>query len=131
MTQNGPGSLQAAIDNAEPGDLMILEPGVYNEMVLMWKPVRLQGVGAASSVIDANTQPEGKMDPWRQKVNCLFGLALNGQPCRVPPRNSRTAIRSIRQETRVAADGRASMVASITRRSIASRWREFWGGIQR
>ena len=46
----------------------------------MWKPVRLQGVGAASSVINANTQPAGKMDPWRAKVNCLFGLALNGQP---------------------------------------------------
>jgi len=42
--------------------------------------VRLQGVGAASSVINANTHPAGKMDVWRQKVNCLFGLALNGQP---------------------------------------------------
>ena len=46
----------------------------------MWKPVRLQGVGAASSIINANTQPAGKLDPWRAKVNCLFGLALNGQP---------------------------------------------------
>ncbi len=41
----------------------------------MWKPVRLQGVGAASSIIDANTHPAGKLDPWRAKVNCLFGLA--------------------------------------------------------
>ena len=80
MTQTGPGSLQAAIDNASPGDLIIVPQGTYNEMLLMWKPVRLQGVGAASSIINANTQPEGKMDPWRQKVNCLFGLALNGQP---------------------------------------------------
>ena len=80
MTQTGPGSLQTAIDNASPGDLIIVPPGSYNEMLLMWKPVRLQGVGAASSIINANTQPEGKMDPWRQKVNCLFGLALNGQP---------------------------------------------------
>lgn len=46
----------------------------------MWKPVRLQGVGAASSVIDANTQPAGKLNPWRQRVVCLFGLALNGTP---------------------------------------------------
>ena len=44
----------------------------------MWKPVRLQGVGAASSVIIANTQPAGRMDPWRQRVNCLFGLTLQG-----------------------------------------------------
>jgi hypothetical protein len=49
-------------------------------MLLMWKPVRLQGVGAASSIINANTQPAGKLDPWRRQVNCLFGLALNGQP---------------------------------------------------
>ncbi len=50
----------------------------HNEMLLMWKPVRLQGVGAASSIINANTHPAGKLDPWRQQVNCLFGLALNG-----------------------------------------------------
>ncbi len=46
----------------------------------MWKPVRLQGVGAASSIIDATTHPAGKLDPWRRTVNCLFGLALDGQP---------------------------------------------------
>ena len=47
----------------------------------MWKPVRLQGVGAASSVINANAQPAGKLlDPWRRHVNCLFGLTLSGVP---------------------------------------------------
>ncbi len=46
----------------------------------MWKPVRLQGVGAASSVINANTHPAGKLDDWRQRVNCLFGLGTNGSP---------------------------------------------------
>jgi hypothetical protein len=46
----------------------------------MWKPVRLQGVGAASSVINANTHPAGKLDTWRAKVNCLFGLGLTGSP---------------------------------------------------
>jgi hypothetical protein len=74
------GSVQAAIDAAAPGDLIIVDPGVHNELLLMWKPVRLQGVGAASSVINANTQPAGKLDPWRAQVSCLFGLALNGQP---------------------------------------------------
>jgi hypothetical protein len=80
LSPNGTGALQAAIDGAEPGDLIMVPPGTYYEMLLMWKPVRLQGVGAASVTIDGNTQPAGKMDPWRRQVNCLFGLALDGTP---------------------------------------------------
>jgi hypothetical protein len=101
-------SIQAAINRAAPGDLIIVDPtfapsatapagttcaGVtaptatcvasptaHNELLLMWKPVRLQGVGAASSVINANTHPAGKLDPWRAQVDCLFGLATSGTP---------------------------------------------------
>jgi hypothetical protein len=75
-------TIQSAIDAAYPGDLIIVPAGVYNELVLMWKPIRLQGVGAASSVINANTHPAGqaKLDPWRKKVVCLFGLTPDGQP---------------------------------------------------
>ncbi|MBV9698392.1 MAG: choice-of-anchor D domain-containing protein, partial [Gammaproteobacteria bacterium] len=108
------GSIQAAIDAAMPGDLLIIDPtctstaaatagtrvacsksaldgttptqsagqAAHQEMVLMWKPVRLQGVGAASSVINANTHPAGeaKLSAWRARVNCLFGLGLTGSP---------------------------------------------------
>ena len=80
LTPYNTGAIQQAIDKALPGDLIIVPPGNYQEMVIMWKPVRLQGVGAASSIIDANAQPAGKMDPWRRQVDCLFGLALNGTP---------------------------------------------------
>ena len=81
LTQyGGAGAIQQAIDHALPGDLIIIPPGVYQEMLLMWKPVRLQGVGAASSVINANTQPAGKFDPWRLQLNCLFGLKPDGTP---------------------------------------------------
>jgi hypothetical protein len=88
-------SIQTAIDKANPGDLIIIDPtctttaactaltrtqAAHNELLLMWKPVRLQGVGAASSVINANTHPAGKLDAWRLKVNCLFGLAPSGTP---------------------------------------------------
>jgi len=99
------GTIQTAIDAAQPGDLLMIDPtctvtstgaatacvpggsttttnavAAHNELLLMWKPLRLQGVGAASSIINANTHPAGKMDPWRRQVNCLFGLAINGQP---------------------------------------------------
>ncbi|WP_233805051.1 choice-of-anchor Q domain-containing protein [Paraburkholderia sp. HP33-1] len=71
-------AIQSAIDKATSGDLIIVGPGTYNEMLLMWKPVRLQGVGAPSVVVNANTHPSGKLDPWRRQVDCLFGIALNG-----------------------------------------------------
>jgi hypothetical protein len=96
-------SIQVAIDAADPGDLIIVDPTctttagaatacttpsatnvhsptAHNELLIMWKPVRLQGVGAASSIINANTHPAGKMDAWRQRVVCLFGLSLSGSP---------------------------------------------------
>jgi hypothetical protein len=72
-------SIQSVIDAAYPGDIIMVPPGSYTEMVLMWKPVRLQGVGAASVTVNANTHPSGVLlEPWRRKVDCLFGLALSG-----------------------------------------------------
>jgi len=107
-------SVQAAIDGADPGDLLIIDPTcatiattttpstpvtcsatalhsatptqtvavfAHNEMLIMWKPVRLQGAGAVSSIIDAGAFPAGKLlDPWRRHINCLFGLTLQGVP---------------------------------------------------
>jgi hypothetical protein len=96
-------SIQAAIDAADPGDMIIVDPtctttagaaaacttpsasnlhstAAHNEMLIMWKPVRLQGVGSRTSIINANTQPAGKLNVWRQQVNCLFGISLSGSP---------------------------------------------------
>ena len=75
-----PNPLQTAIDQATPGDLIIVRPGEYRENLLMWKPVRLQGVGAESVTINADAHPAGKLDSWRRQVNCLFGLSLEGRP---------------------------------------------------
>lgn len=75
-----PNPLQTAIDQATPGDLIIVGPGTYKENLLMWKPVRLQGVAAESVIINADAHPAGKLEAWRRQVNCLFGLALNGRP---------------------------------------------------
>jgi len=73
-------ALQLAINAAAPGDLVIVGPGTYHENVLMWKPVRLQGVGPGATTINADAHPAGKLDAWRRQVVCLFGLALNGVP---------------------------------------------------
>ena len=75
-----PNPLQNAIDNAAPGDLIIVAPGTYRENLLMWKPVRLQGVGAGSVTINADAHPAGKLDSWRRQVVCLFGLSVAGVP---------------------------------------------------
>jgi len=72
--------IQTALDSAEPGDLIIVSPGTYRENLIMWKPVRLQGVGASSVTINADAHPAGKMDQWRRQVDCVFGLTLNGVP---------------------------------------------------
>ena len=37
--------LQVAIDAAAPGSLLVLSAGVYNENVLLWQPLKIQGVG--------------------------------------------------------------------------------------
>src|SRR5215469_5318164 len=78
--RNDVSPLQTAIDHAAPGDLILVGPGTYRENLLMWKPVRLQGVGAESVTINADAHPAGKMDAWRRQVNCLFGLSLRGRP---------------------------------------------------
>jgi hypothetical protein len=61
-------SIQAAIDAAPAGALITVAPGTYEELVVMHNGVRLQGWGAASTVINAAKVPAEKLKKWRDDV---------------------------------------------------------------
>ncbi len=68
-------TIQSVIDVAASGDLIMVPPGTYEEMVIMNKKVHLQGWGAPATVINAAKYPAEKLQAWRNKVNQL--LAAN------------------------------------------------------
>ena len=63
--------IQDAIDNANPGALILVAPGAYDELVVLWRPVQLQGWGAESTIINARKVPAEKIQAWRDKVTSL------------------------------------------------------------
>jgi large repetitive protein len=58
-------SIQAAVNAAAEGSLIIVAPGVYEETVIVDRRIRLQGFGAGSTFINALTQPAEKLAAWR------------------------------------------------------------------
>ncbi|MFA6901561.1 MAG: hypothetical protein WC236_00615 [Gallionellaceae bacterium] len=68
-------TIQQVIDAASSGDLIMVPPGTYEEMVIMNKKVRLQGWGAPATVINAAKYPAEKLQAWRDKISAL--LAAN------------------------------------------------------
>ena len=77
---NGEGPIQMAIDQASPGDLILVAPGQYDELVIMHKPVKLQGYGAGAVTINARQVPTEKVQAWRTKIDLLTdGNPANGE----------------------------------------------------
>jgi hypothetical protein len=66
-------SIQSAIDAATAGDLILLPPGTYNELVIMDKPVQLQGYGAGVTRLSAIRNPASKLADWRQEIATRAG----------------------------------------------------------
>jgi len=56
-------ALQNAIDAAAAGSLLVLSPGVYNENLLLWKPLKLQGRGPGGIVASHELQARDPEDP--------------------------------------------------------------------
>jgi hypothetical protein len=70
--------IQDAIEAAAPGELILVKPGHYQEMVIVHKPVRLQGSGAGSTTIEGvKTVTSDSLSAWRARVN---GYATSTPP---------------------------------------------------
>ncbi len=67
--------IQDAINISAAGDLIIVAPGTYNENVVMYKPVRLQGSGAGSTFISGNPTPLERLQAWHDLVDITLGGA--------------------------------------------------------
>ena len=77
------GTIQPAIDAAPPGTLILMLPGTYQENVNLWKPVTLQGFGAAVTKIDLTTA-NANLALKNKAFNQLQTLINNGTITIVP-----------------------------------------------
>ncbi|MBN1918062.1 MAG: right-handed parallel beta-helix repeat-containing protein [Verrucomicrobia bacterium] len=69
---NAGGSIQAAIDAAVNGQIILVAPGTYKENLFLWKPVKLQGWGAPSTRIQAGPVPPDEDNLWGEKLQWLL-----------------------------------------------------------
>ena len=63
--------IQNAIDAANNGDLILVQGASCPENVIMWKPVKLQGYGAGSTMINAGFFTPDKQAAWLAKINAI------------------------------------------------------------
>jgi hypothetical protein len=75
--------IQPAIDAAPNGAIILLRPGVYQENVILWKPVTLQGSGAAVTQIDG-VAALGNLPLKQQAENRILALIADGSISIVP-----------------------------------------------
>jgi hypothetical protein len=70
-------NIQSVLDQPStlPGDLVLVAPGSYEQPIVMSKPVRLQGWGAAVTDVNVVQSPEEGLQAWRDRVGAV--LATN------------------------------------------------------
>jgi hypothetical protein len=64
--------IQDAIDLAAEGDIILIAPGNYPELTVMWKPVRLQGWGEGSVTLNASQSLSDRLLQQRQTIATLL-----------------------------------------------------------
>lgn len=66
-------SIQAVIDDplTDAGDIIVVQPGEYQEAVILYKDVRIQGAGAGSTVINAQLLGQSGRAAWVNDVVTL------------------------------------------------------------
>lgn len=86
-------TIQAAIDDpgTRDGDLILVEPGLYEEAPIVWKRVRVQGYGAPATLVNASMGADYlRQAAWRQKACDLVlnqGMAAALLPGQTVPAN--------------------------------------------
>lgn len=77
-------TIQSHVDAASADSLILVPSGTYEELVVLWKPIRLQGQGEGSTTINASKVPGEKIISWRTKVQGIFSsypdMLIPGQP---------------------------------------------------
>jgi hypothetical protein len=64
-------SIQSAIDTAAPGSLVVLRPGIYYESPILYKNVKLQGMGADVCKLDGRFFTSYKR-AWEAKIETIL-----------------------------------------------------------
>jgi large repetitive protein len=65
--------IQDAVDAAPDGSVIIVEEGNYNENVILFKNLTLQGSGAGGTKLYVNPSPANRLTQWHAKVLSIFG----------------------------------------------------------
>jgi hypothetical protein len=73
-------TIQEAIEapTTTAGSLILVAEGTYNENVIMYKPVFLQGAGAGSTLINADPNPLDRLQAWHARIELEPPAGLGG-----------------------------------------------------
>jgi hypothetical protein len=71
-------TIQAAVDAANPGDVVRVQPGRYHQRVLLKSDVSLVGAGALNTILDGEGQPLSLIDFTGARNTRVEGFTLTG-----------------------------------------------------